>query len=295
MNKTLLFVRIMLIIILGLGILGCSGGGGGGDGSDFNTVTSASFSPMLATDSEGNSAKLNWVYRINGGNPWETYTEGVLLTLNFDDISLTVDPSKNKMTAEISGKISGDASGSYVANINEDLSFVGGSTYISSSNLEMTMRISADGESGKVVAELLSTFSPAAEWFLDREDLDQLDIGYTHSPDDFEAYVTGSLEISDYGSFPIDYYGYQVDRWEITGKQDSITVQGKTYFNIVEVTRYTEIPDVYGNGSEDATYVYWVAKGIGWVKASGHFRFQNEALDVELVDTNLVVESIDNN
>ena len=260
-----------------------------GSSSDIETVTSASFSPMSATDSEGNATKLNWVYTVNNGEPLDTYTDGFFMSLDFDDITLIVDPSNNKSTAEMSGKISGDATGSYAATIDDDFFFVGGATYISSSNINMTMNISAEGESGSIVMDLLSTFSPAAEWFLDRDDLDQLDIGYTHDSDGVDAYVTGTLQITDYGTEPIDYYGYITDTWVITDKQESITVQGKTYDNIVEVTRYTKVPDAYGTGNDDATIIYWVAKGIGWVKASGHFRFQDEPLDIELVDTNLVV------
>lgn len=288
MKKLFLCKFLLFIIILGFGIIGCGGGGGGG--SDFNTATSASFSPMLATDSAGNTTKLKWVYRVNDGNPVNTYSDGMLMSLDSDDITLIVDPSNNKMMARLSGRLSGDVAGSYVADINEDLSFIGGSTYVNRTNLKTTMKISVEGESVSVVVDLLTTFTPAGEWFLDRDDLDQLAIGYEYSTESFEAYVTGTLQISGYGTTPIDFYGDQADRWKVTGKQDSITVQGTTYYNIVEVTRHTKIPDAYGTGTEDATYIYWVAKGIGWVKAFGHFRFQDEPLDVELVDTNLVVE-----
>ncbi len=268
--------------VLGQKISVSDSGGNGGGASDSKTVTSESFSPMSAPE------KLKWVYRVNNGESLETYSDGFFMSVGFDDITLIVDPSKNKRTGTVSGKISGDANGSYKMDISEDFSFIGGSTYFSNDSLKMTMNISAEGESGKIVMDLSSTYSPAAEWFLDRDDLDQLDIGYTYYPESVYADVTGTVKITGYGTIPIDYYGYLPDRWEITGKQDSITVQGKTFANIVEVTRYTEIPNASGTESESATIIYWVAKGIGWVKASGHFRFQDEPLDVELVDTNLV-------
>ena len=66
-------------------------------------------------------------------------------------------------------------------------------------------------------------------------------------------------------------------------------VNGTWYYDVVEVTRYTVVPE-YANGSvqeKNAQIVYWVARGIGMLKSIGHFNFLGQPLTVELVSTNL--------
>ena len=276
----------LLAILIGAGALGCGGGSDGGSSSV--AAYSNSFSPMQAADADGDAVKLKWVYRVNNGRPVYADANGVTFAATFDDVTMTADPATGKSTAKLTGNISGDASGSYSADIIDHFNYSEGKTLVSESHLNITMQLTADGEKGSIKLDLSSMFNPAVEWFLDRNDLDQMAIGHTHDGRGaVMAQVTGSVKITGLDTMKVDYAGTQSDVWEITDKRETMTVRGKTYANIVEVTRYTRIPDVYGSGSEPATIVYWAAKGIGWIKAAGHFRFQNEPLNIELVETNL--------
>ena len=63
-----------------------------------------------------------------------------------------------------------------------------------------------------------------------------------------------------------------------------------TYTNIVEVERTTVVPDAdskTSSGYKTAAITYYVAKGIGWVKAKGLYNIYGKDLEVTLVSTNL--------
>jgi len=78
------------------------------------------------------------------------------------------------------------------------------------------------------------------------------------------------------------------DTWTILNKLPSMTIQGRTYNDVVEVSRQTLLPDLSGQ-MLPVTMYYWVAKGVGMIKGQGIYRILNiDDVVIELTDTNLV-------
>ena len=77
------------------------------------------------------------------------------------------------------------------------------------------------------------------------------------------------------------------DTWTVLEKLPSMTVQGKTWNNVVKLSLQTKMADVSGQLTP-VTMLYWVAKGVGMIRGQGVFRVVNvDDVIYELTDTNL--------
>lgn len=301
------FVTVLCVVGLGVVAITGSGGGGGGDsdgGSDassYSAVSSSSFSPVVATDSGGDAAELFWKYEINGGEPLTVSLTGVELVLDFDPLTLVIDPVDMERRSEISGELTGSASdgtasGDYHVEVVEALASLDGVTQIDNTDMDMDMTVKMSGITLNLEASISVMYDSPYEWFLDRDNLDELSVGDTFNADG-EIYGTaqGSLKMSgayEYEDTISESVSSQ-ESWEIMGILDSYTLRGVTYTDVVKVKRLAYAPNVgpTGYSSDEAEIVYWVAKGIGMIKGSGQFNIMGEPLEIELVETNLVLSS----
>jgi hypothetical protein len=276
---------------------------------NYVSAVSSSFDPTTATadtnakeamkvvDSvtatTGQLVPIHWVYKVNSGNPVSTSLEGVTMGITITSLEVSINPGDFKRSVSMLGSVSGNYAGitfggKYQATINDLLLMDSGKTYLSSESLLMGLTISAAGKS--MSAKLTSNVSlnPLYEWFLDREDLDQLESGYTfrnnsNGTADFKLSMTGESTVTESG-VPVSAN----DTWTIMEKISSLEIQGKTYSNVVKVQRVTEELDLSGNTSSMTMY-YWVAKGVGIIKGQGIYGLlgDDDNIEIELVNTNL--------
>ena len=263
------------------------------DGHDLSceSANATSFSPITKRDSTGNLVPLNWLYRVNNGT-MQIDVEGLPLNFNFSNIQLSINPNTLIRQGNLSGTISGVASGNFSAAFIENLSSFNGKTLVDAQDVEIDLTLTAEGESVGIAIDVNTDWYTPVEWFLDRNDLDQLPINFTYDETGFisgnayaEVKITGDYRFSNSFSSAIS----SAEKWKITGHLSTMIVNGTWYHDIVEVTRYTVVPE-YVNGSiqeKDAQIIYWVARGIGMLKSIGHFTFLGRPLTVELVSTNL--------
>ncbi len=261
-----------------------------GDPANDNGSTSESFYPITATAADGSNLNPRWTYRVNEGKPIEIEEEGMDLTMNFGDVEVEIDYGLLTRTAEFSATVSGDASGTANFQGTMEIEENASTTLVERQYVDFDMTLDIDGFSVGVQFYLDTVFTPSAEWFLDRDDLDTLPVGYVYDEQGtIQAICDGYVTITGFGTEEIDSVkATSVERWEIVDKLDSMTVASKTWKNIVKVARSTLIPDYSSpSGVASAEITYWVAKGIGMIKGIGEFEILGNPLPVELIDTNL--------
>lgn len=249
---------------------------------------SQSFSPVSCGGSS--PTERYWRYQINSGTPLSITVEGITMTFNFNNFLLTVNPQTCLREGTFGGSITGTVSGHYSASTTEDLSIVSNKTLVNDSKILIDMQISFYGQSANIAIDLMTDFSPAAEWFLDRSDLDQLAIGYVYDEGSITGTVSGSVSVSGQTSVIPPTSASSPGRWEIVGKQASAVVNGKVYNNIVKVSRTALVPGFdlsTGVANQNMSVIYWVAKGVGMIRGEAYLNFLGNALTVDLVDTNL--------
>lgn len=252
-----------------------------------------SFSPIYVTNSQGRPQKLTWVYLVNGGKPLNVNSNGIALTLKISALQMVVDPARLTRTVNFSATISGMAQGRTAVKMVEYLRLSAGRTKIYKQSVSVGMDVSTAGDSANILATVASSFTPSAEWFLDRNNLDKLRIGYGYAE-------TGRVSIKVAGDVCVELYGirqcsdisqnaYSPESWKITGKLKSMKVGSATYSNVVAVSRNTVSPDVSNlmdlTGGINTTPVkisYWVAKGVGMIKGVGQYTLLGKPLLLEL-------------
>lgn len=294
---------VILFILIVFGVSAITGSGGSSDdgknSSNYQKVSSDSFSPIRAKDVSGNNETLYWKYSINDGKSVTAEADNLSMNFDFSTIDMTIDPDSLKRTADFTGKITGTAeglslSGDVEVSVDEMLASLDASTLVDGQNFQMDMTIKLMGQKMTANFDMSTDFDTPVEWFLDRDDLDTLPIGYVYDErNNITGMVTGTFEMSVPGmdnikesiNDPIT----SVETWEIIDKLDAYTINGTEYKNIVKVKRKTKMPEpgLSNVSFTDANIIYWVAKGIGMIKGEGQFSILGEPLDVELVETNL--------
>jgi hypothetical protein len=249
-------------------------------------IINTSFFPKPSATNQS----FTWRYRVNNGQPLQTVIEGITLNVNYNDIALSINYGDMVRTGSFSGTFSGEANGSFSADFMEDLEKDSDRTLIKNETINAHINLSAYGETVDMDMHTVTTYNEPIEWFLDSSFLDELPSGMYGGQEKIgghsNGYISVSGDYSDYESFskPI----VSSNNWEIVNKLDSYTINGITYKNIVIVRRNFKIPD-FSNpfSSQQVTATYWVAKGIGMIKGSGHYQMFGKPLDIELVETNL--------
>lgn len=266
-----------------------------------DNARSASYAPVTGLNDQGVSTPLYWEYRINNGQALSVNYQNISMTLNMNNLKILINPTtftrKVELTGSATGSVSGYSfSGTIAMNSTENLdqNAYPGATLIDHQILDIVVSGSAAGQSLAFSFETDVNFSPATEWFLDRETLDQLAIGYVYSEQNTVAFNgTFALEVTpNYLGTPVNgrtFEGTSPGLWTIADKPATVTANGEIYSNIVQVVRTVQTPDTSTGLTSESSITYWVAKGIGVVKSTGEFSLFGQALSMELVDTNLVV------
>ena len=285
---------LFLVVPTCMALVACGGGGGAGDAPATTvTASSMSFSPTTAKASSGQNVALHWVYAVNNGQPVTANLLGVTIGITVSTSDVKLDPTNLQRLATMQGTVAGSAngtafSGAYSAAIGEDLVLSAGKTLFKNQSAEVNLTLSGGGESAaaKLTAKV-GAFAPAYEWFLDRETLDQLPVGHVQTVTsagavDFNITLTGEAPIIK-SNQPTTVS----DRWTVLEKLPTMVVRGKSYANVIKLSRQTRVPDFSGNLTNVTAY-YWVAKGVGMIRGQGIFRILNiDDVVYELTDTNL--------
>jgi len=266
-----------------------------------------SFSPIAMVGDNGKPVKLTWTYLVNRGKPlyFNEVISGVpiKLKLQLGDLTLSIDPNSLKRTVKLSANVSGSATGQVNLRITESLlPNSEGKTLITDQNLRLNSNLDVQGLDVYVVAKVLSHLSPYSEWFLDRNDLDELAVGTIYDEQgEVSTDIQGDVCASAAGRKLCQDINVSAvsspEQWEIMGQTEQLKVRNVTYANVVEVNRNTVVPAFDGlvNGSantQPATITYWVAKGVGMVKGYGQYRLFGQDLLIELKRTAIVRPNI---
>lgn len=264
-----------------------------------NSAFSQSFSPITALNGLGNPVTLSWRYRVkNKPVRFNQIVSGASLKMafGFSDITLTIDPSTLERNAALRGNVNGSVqgtsfSGKFNARVTENIQLSAGKTLVDNDKMNMNIILTAMGQSVNLKVNANIVFDTPAEWFLDRNDLNTLPIGYFYGGQGVGGSVDGYVKISipGEGTSTQNFSDYvsSPETWLIVDWKDSMVVMGNEYFNVVVVDRQTVIPDYadpYGNKS--VTIRYWVAQGVGMIRGEGQFSFGGKPLIIELVSTN---------
>ncbi len=257
----------------------------------FASLQSDSFYPVIATDESGHYQTPIWSYRINGGQTLEINTQGITSYVTFDDIAMRIDDTTEQLQADFQGTFTGNMEGLITVNITENLQAATQPAQKINQAANISMVMDSTGTTAEIELALNTIFTPYTEYFIDRNDLDILPVGYIFE-DTVNAGISGTITTSMYGwetgSESIDFNDAASDeQWEIIDKPDTLTVMGKTYDNIVVVNYTTFLPTLESGQAEEVSMTYWLAKGIGMIKGSGQFQLYGEPLTIELIDTNL--------
>ena len=280
-----------------LTLVACGGGGGGGNVEAPVPIaaSSTSFSPTTGRDkvTQSQNVALHWIYAVNNGQPVKVNQSGVSIGITFDVVQVKIDPANLRrqvtMQGPVSASFNGTAiSGNFSAAIGEDLMFSAGKTVFKNQSAEVNMTFSGGGESGTVkLTSGIGAFAPPYEWLLDRETLDQLPIGHVET---ITSSGIGDFNITITGEAPIVKSNLPVaisDSWTVLEKLPTMVVRGRSYSNVVKLSRQTRVPDLSGNLTA-VTINYWVAKGVGMIRGEGVYRVLNvDDVVYELTETNL--------
>ena len=297
MKRNPMYRLLCTLVPTCLALVACGGGGDSTGVADTTYVAarSASFSPTTAKDkaTNGQNVALHWVYTVNNGQPIMASLLGVSIGVAVNPVEMKLDPASLQRQVTLQGPVSGVANGTafggtFSATIGEDLSVSASKTFLKALSAEINLSLSGGGESAtaKLIANIRG-FVPPYEWFPDRETLDQLPIGHVETITssgiaDFNIVATDEAPIikSNQPS-PVS------ERWTVLEKLPAMVVQGKSYSNIVRLSRQTRVPSFSGDLTTVTMY-YWVAKGVGMIKGQGIFRILNvDDVVYELTETNL--------
>ncbi len=250
---------------------------------------SSSFSPVFVKDGGGALRELTWKYEINGGQPLTVEDPDGDMTIQFSDITLAINPAARTRQGQFSGTISGAMRGSVTAKFSEALETLVEKVCVTSEQVDMRFDLSAEGQTLEMDFNLVGSYSPSVEWFLDRADLDELEIGYQQQQM-VQTHLTGEIKLAISGegseTVSIDENGPAAsDKWTIIDKLDQIVVSGRGYPNVVVVRRDTVGFDA--GEVEPMEITYWVAQGVGMVKGIGQYDFQGTPLSIELKSSTL--------
>jgi hypothetical protein len=260
---------------------------------------SQSFSPVTAVNGLGKPVALSWRYRVkNQPLKFSQVVNGLSMKMvfRFSDIISTIDPDTLERIAALKGNVNGSAqgisfSGKFNAKVAENIQLSSGKTLVDNDKLKMNIMLTAMGESANLYVNANIIYDTPAEWFLDRNDLDTLPIGYLYGGQGIGGSVDGYVKVSIPGegarTQKFSDYVYSPETWQIVDWKDSMVVMGKKYFNVVVADYQTVIPDYAdSNGNKNVTIRYWVAQGVGMIRGEGQFSFGGKPLVIELVSTN---------
>jgi hypothetical protein len=268
---------------------------------DQRPATSQSFFPVSGKLKDDDSAadQLWWVYRINQGKPVEvSLDDGETLSMDYDDLVMTVDVSKKVLATSVSVN-SRSSDGSYNATISleqKNQLELGETTQIINRQILMTEEAKSEGKKIRISEDLRYEPDSPMRWILDSDDFDDDEPGDVIFQQTYDMHITGNVDTSIDGKTSThtidDSLGSITEVWTLLAKEKSLRVQGTDYRNVVEIQQEGEVPDPDTNELTSLKATLWVAKGIGIIKGTNIAAFpsQKSEASFDLIDTNLVQE-----
>jgi hypothetical protein len=279
-------MKKMVLMLLLFVMAGCGGGGGGGSstpagGGGAVTFQAAksntnSFYPTSdGVNTTNQPVSLHWTYVLSGSSQTIT-NDGHNYTLqSYEEI---YDPSSQKLTYNVIVNASGNGLTGGVLNESGSLLLMLANSKLFSkeSYVSQDKQGTQNGQFQHVTLTATQiNQSPYLEVFPGRSDIGSLAIGFTTNTS-----VTATQTITSSTSGTSTQSGQLSYDWRIANIYPSMTIQGKTYNNVIEVT----MNDV-GKGTTSTT---WVAKGIGIIKETRPVdSLGGYVATFELKDTNL--------
>lgn len=267
-------------------LAGCGGGSGGenpaSNGSSDGVITfqsakssTNSFYPTSdGVNSVNQPVSLHWKYVLSGSSQKVTIGGYDYTLQTYEDV---YDPTAQKISEGVTYSASGNGLSVTSSESNYFLlTSAGGKLYSKESGGAKDIQGTQNGQSQHVTGSVTQVNqSPYLELFLGRSDLGSLGVGFTAT---VQATATQTFTSSSGASST--QTGQITQNWQITNTYPSMTIQGRTYTNVIEATQ-----NDIGQGT---TSVYWVAKGIGVIKATRPVNSLNGYVATfELKDTNL--------
>lgn len=260
-----------------------------------NPNASASYFPTSSTDPA--LTDLQWQYVFSNGDITSN-TDAGTINVNLSGISVRMaNTMPTERVVQFSGPFTADVEGEAAAGrlesiLSEEISQIDNRAYISRLNTNILISIFADDEFGQLDTEvdLQINYPEAIEIYLDQDDLNER-VGEV-----FTRQVSGTLSgtislreeffADDTRDFPSSSTTV-TETYTVSSVLSSMTVQGVTYNDVVAVDySYKQLNPQTGE-LEPTTTTYFLARGIGLIKASNLTRLYEASLDWELVSTNL--------
>ena len=265
------------------------------DSQGGNPNRSLSYFPTSSTDPA--LSTLQWQYVFSQGDITSTI-ESATVTANLSTISVQMaNTVPTERLVQYSGPVrvtegAQEVTGRIENILSQDITSSNGRTFTSNLETNVLVTIFADDDFGQLETEvdLQINYPEPAEIFLDRDDLDQR-VGEVFSQQ-ISGTVSGSVSIKD-GISPSEVQNLPsasatvTETYTVTQVLSSVTVQGVTYNDVVTVDySYNQLNAQTGE-LEPTTTTYYLARGIGLIKATNLSQLYGTQLDWDLVSTNL--------
>jgi hypothetical protein len=285
---------IRKLIALGCYLLG-SGTGCSSSDSPLQPVHSPSFFPVRGTTAAGMPTdELEWIYRMNGGDPTPISPTGGV-TVRYADHRVRL--AGTTLTKALYGKVAntdgsgwaGDVSSASTDHLSSD-----SPATVLARDLELRSSLVAAGSPLTIFRVALTYDFGAipAPTFYDRTDLDTLAVGYSESVS-LSAVQKGTHTVmfeSTNQTSPIDQSATVSLSWSVDAVLPTFEVLGKTYANVVRVNETMMSSSIAGDPTNRSSLI-WLAKGVGMIRAQTRGVVASgvsESDTYELTRTNLV-------
>ncbi len=302
-----------LIALAIFALASCGGSSGGSTGTSEPDVTDNSGDNSPVDTQGGNPNASTSYFPVNSPDPlidtlrWQYVFSNESITSTIDNGSVSINlgtlmveqantqPTERvvQYSAPVVIQIANtSATGTISTILSQDLTDIDGRTHTSTLDTNVLIAISATDEFDRLETEvdLAIDYPQPAEIFVDQSDLNER-IGEVFTQQ-VSANVAGFISIKD-GFLDADIRQLPsnsatvTETYTVTRTLPSLTVQGTIYNDVVEVDySYNQLNPQTGS-LEPTTTTYFLARGIGMIKATNISQLYGTPLDWELLSTNL--------
>jgi hypothetical protein len=275
-----------------LALMGCDGGG---PEHVAPSVRSPSFSPTTGTTADGApAAELWWRHRLHRGMAWPIDVNGTPGTMKLGDrLTRVIDGGTRRISTlegDLTSGTGADRLTLHTTQRFDEILMRGPPAAVVSTMLDQEQNSTPAGipPLNLVLTSMSMPAMPLVD-FGDRADLDQVPVGPLG-----EATVMTATSIAvttTSGGTPntiaMTLRSSDHTRWTILEQLPSLTVLGETYARVVKVQVDVESTDLDTSEVSSAANTFWLAAGIGIVRAEQVASPVVDPIPVDLADTNL--------
>lgn len=273
---------LLLFMAMTCGLAACVSGAGdasGGNPAAFEAARSSTNSYFPTSDgvnAANQPVHLRWQYVLSGSTQ-TTMPDELGDSYWLQKYETVYDPTTNEITENIRYGIA-EYSSTTITELNYHIfTFSDGRLFIKESGeTESLHELIEDEDYYDFTRRSKQVYDhPYLEQFLGRPDLGTLPVGFATT---VQANATETFSGSDETQSP---NGAQITQnWNITNIYPTMTLQGKTYSDVIEATKKDH--------PEGPISTFWVAKGIGVIKVSRPaYNLNGVIITLELKETNL--------